>query len=93
MMRIVKTTKQQLSPLIGKNSRLKSAVFAGPPTHAANMSIQRRTHRRQALFAQFPPPALFAALSRAANRTRATLSPRVGMAVASCERRTAAGGA
>lgn len=91
-MREPKALAKQLSPVIGRNGRLPKAEFAGRAARTQRQRVQPASNVRTTLFAQFPPATLFAALSRAASRTRAEKTRGGGTAVAYRTRRTAPGG-
>jgi hypothetical protein len=58
----------------GKSCRSEAAAFAGARFTAIEAKLAVRRRRRLPLFAQFPPPALFAAIGRARAR-RVTTRP------------------
>jgi hypothetical protein len=82
----------QPSPKTGRNGRSPRAEFAGAPLAQKGGPQQPRRDRRLALFAQFPPAALFAAMSRGVARRSTAGGSKHGMGIALKARRPAAGG-
>ena len=72
----------QNRPAFGKNGRVPAAEIAGRSdgSHAAFTNSRRRS--RLPLFAQFPPAALFTAISRAVARRAVSRQPASGTAIA-----------
>lgn len=83
---------QQFRPSLGKSCHSGSAVFAeAKPGSRAALALAP-PKRRERLFAQFPPAALFAVISRAACRCQFRSASASGTALANGRRWRALGG-
>jgi hypothetical protein len=74
----------QNRPAFGKNGRVPAAEIAGRAIGSSAASASGRQRSRLPLFAQFPPAALFTAISRAVARRAVARQPASGTAVAMC---------